>query len=61
MENKDFYTVDEFAEIVDANRKTVYEDIARKKIPVIRIGRLILIPGAWVKRAASMTEPSEAA
>ena len=46
--------------MLKTNRKTIYEAIARKEIPALRIGRLLRIPGAWLNRAASMTEPSEA-
>lgn len=56
MEIEDFNTVDDTAKVLKTNRKTVYEAIARKEIPAIRVGRLIRIPGAWLRRAAAMTE-----
>jgi hypothetical protein len=33
--------------------------VERKEIPCIRIGRLIRIPRAWLRRAAGQTEPSK--
>jgi excisionase family DNA binding protein len=53
---EDFNTVDTAAKVLKTNRKTVYEAIARKEIPALRIGRLLRIPGAWLRRAAAMTE-----
>jgi excisionase family DNA binding protein len=38
------------------NRKTVYDAIARKEIPVVRIGRVLRVPAAWLRRAAAMTD-----
>jgi excisionase family DNA binding protein len=56
MESPAFNTVDEVAKELRTNRKSVYDAIARKEIPVVRIGRSIRIPGAWLRRAAAMTE-----
>jgi excisionase family DNA binding protein len=56
MTIEDFNTVDETARVLRTDRKTVYDAIARKEIPAVRIGRLLRIPGAWLKRAAAMTE-----
>jgi excisionase family DNA binding protein len=55
MAIKDFNTVDEAAKVLRTNRKTVYEAVARKEIPAVRIGRLLRIPGAWLRRAAAIT------
>jgi excisionase family DNA binding protein len=52
----DFNTVDFTAKKLKTNRKTVYDAIARKEIPVVRVGRVFRIPGAWLRRAAEMTE-----
>jgi len=49
-----FNTVDEVVKKLKTNRKTVYDAIARKEIPVIRIGRSIRIPNAWLRRAAAV-------
>jgi excisionase family DNA binding protein len=57
----DFNTVDHTAKVLKTNRKTIYEAIARKEIPAVRIGRLLRIPGAWLNRAAAMTAPGGAA
>jgi excisionase family DNA binding protein len=51
-----FLTVDEAAAVLRTNRKTVYDAIARKEIPVVRIGRLIRVPLEWLRRAASASE-----
>jgi excisionase family DNA binding protein len=55
---EDFNTVDFTAEVLKTDRKTVYAAISRNEIPVVRIGRLIRVPGAWLRRKAGMTEPS---
>jgi excisionase family DNA binding protein len=52
----DFVTVDFTARTLKTNRKTVYDAIARKEIPVVRVGRVFRVPGAWLRRAATMTE-----
>jgi excisionase family DNA binding protein len=56
---EDFNTVDFTAEVLKTNRKTIYEAIARKEIPALRIGRLIRVPGARLKRMAAMDTPSK--
>jgi excisionase family DNA binding protein len=53
--NDGFLTVDEATEVLRTNRKTIYDAVARKEIPVVRIGRLIRVPIAWL-RAARTTE-----
>jgi excisionase family DNA binding protein len=54
MESPTFNTVDEVAKQLRTNRKTVYDAIARKEIPVVRIGRSIRVPNAWLRRAAAL-------
>jgi excisionase family DNA binding protein len=49
---EDFNSVDVTAKVLKTNRKTIYEAIARKEIPAVRIGRLIRVPGAWLRRMA---------
>jgi excisionase family DNA binding protein len=56
MESPAFNTVDEVAKELRTNRKSVYDAIARKEIPVVRIGRAIRVPGAWLRRVAAMTD-----
>jgi excisionase family DNA binding protein len=56
MTIEDFHTVNETAQVLRTDRKTVYEAIARKEIPAVRIGRVLRVPSAWLKRAAAMTE-----
>jgi len=55
---EDFLTVDDAAKVLKTNRKTLYEAIARKEVPAVRIGRLLRVPGAWLRRAAATTEAS---
>ena len=57
MDFSGFNTVDETARVLKTNRKTVYDAIARGEIPVVRIGRVIRVPGAWLK-AAREAQPS---
>jgi excisionase family DNA binding protein len=45
--------VDFTAKVLKANRKTVYEAIARNEIPALRIGRLLRVPGGWLRRQAA--------
>jgi len=52
----DFNTVDHTARVLKTDRKTVYSAIARKEIPVLKIGRLFRVPGAWLRHAAGMIE-----
>jgi excisionase family DNA binding protein len=54
--NEGLLTVDEVAAALRMNRKTVYDAIARKEIPVVRVGRLIRVPGAWLQPAAGNAE-----
>jgi excisionase family DNA binding protein len=48
-----FNTVDEVAAKLRIDRKTAYDAIARGEIPVVRIGRVLRIPGAWLRRVAT--------
>jgi excisionase family DNA binding protein len=41
--------------------KTVYAAIANGEIPVVRVGRKILVPTAWVRRAMALDDPRPAA
>ena len=56
---EDFNTVDFTAKVPKTDRKTVYSAIERKEIPCIRIGRLIRVPGAWLRRAAELPDPDK--
>ena len=56
---EDFNTVDTTAKVLKADRKTVYSAIERNEIPCIRIGRLIRVPGAWLRHAAGLAEPEK--
>jgi excisionase family DNA binding protein len=56
---EDFISVDDIAKALDTDRKTIYGAVERKEIPCIRIGRLIRIPRAWLRRAAGQSEPAK--
>jgi excisionase family DNA binding protein len=56
---EDFISVDDIAKALDTDRKTIYGAIERKEIPCIRIGRLIRVPGAWLRRAAGLPDPDK--
>jgi excisionase family DNA binding protein len=59
MEIGDFYTVDETAKVLKTDSKTVYGAILKKQIPAVRVGRLLRIPGAWLRRSAEITEAGD--
>lgn len=46
---KDFFTVKEIMELLGLSRSLAYKLIGNE-IPVIRLGRKILIPGWWVRK-----------
>jgi excisionase family DNA binding protein len=50
-------TVDEVAEILGLDRKTVYAAVNSGELPSLRVGRRILVPTSWL--AARITPDSE--
>ena len=48
---KEFYTVKEIMQIMGISRALAYK-LMDGEIPVIRLGRKILIPGWWVRKLA---------
>jgi hypothetical protein len=40
--------------------KTIYSAISRGEIPVVRVGRKMLVPTAWIRRAMGL-DPDPAA
>ncbi len=48
-DQKYFLSVKELAAILPVSQTLIYERIARKKIPCLRIGRRILIPASYVQ------------
>jgi len=48
-DKKYFLSVKELAAILPVSQTLIYERIARKKIPCLRIGRRILIPVSYVQ------------
>jgi len=52
-EAKRFHTVQEIAEILGVNHKSIREGIRRREIPHVRIGRTIRIPAGWVQSLSS--------
>ena len=53
MSEKRAYTVEEVANELDCDHKTVRKGIAKGEIPSIRLGRFIRIPGWWVNQTLS--------
>jgi len=54
MENdKLTLTVDETAKILGVGRNSAYEAIARGEIPVIRVGKRLLVPKAALEKLLS--------
>lgn len=56
---EDFNTVSFTAKVLKADSKTIYGAIERQEIPHIQIGRLIRVPGAWLRRAAGLAAPGD--
>lgn len=50
-------TVDELAAVLGLGRKLVYQAIQRGEIPVIRIGRRILVPRTYVASLGEAAPP----
>jgi len=51
----DFNTVDFTAKKLKTNRKTIYDAIARKEIPAVKVGRLFRVPGSWLRQQAGLS------
>lgn len=50
METKVVYTVEEVAELLKISRPSAYLAVKKGEIPIIRIGRRILIPVASLQK-----------
>jgi hypothetical protein len=52
-------------ELVDlgfaSDMKTIYGAISRGEIPVVRVGRKMLVPTAWIRRAMGLDDRRHAA
>jgi hypothetical protein len=55
---KPFYKVAELSRLGFGDPKTLHAAIARKEIPVVRVGRKLLVPTAWVRRQLQIDEPA---
>lgn len=53
MATKRFHTVQEVADVLRVDHKTVRDAISRGEIPHVRLGRTIRIPAAWVESIAT--------
>ena len=51
--NKLTFTVDETAKILGIGRNSAYEAVARGEIPVIRVGKRLLVPKAALEKLLS--------
>ena len=61
--NKLTFTVEETAKILGIGRNSAYEAVARGEIPVIRVGKRLLVPKAALEKLLSgnqtkIVEPS---
>jgi excisionase family DNA binding protein len=54
------YTVDETARILGVGRNTTFDAIKRGEIPVIRLGRRILVPRGALERLLEARGKAEA-
>ncbi len=43
------YTVEEVAQLLNIGRNTAYQACREGQIPAVRIGRRLLVPGAWIR------------
>ena len=57
MAEKDFFTVGEFMGITGISRPLAYALIAREEVPVVRLGKRILIPGWYLRKLSA--EPAK--
>ena len=57
---KPFYRPMELVDAGFGDPKTIYAAIKRGDIPVVRIGRKLLVPTAWVRRAMALDDPESA-
>lgn len=58
-EDRPTLSVDEYAEVMEVGRSTVYASITAGEVPVIRVGRRIRIPTAAVRRMLQLDSPAE--
>jgi excisionase family DNA binding protein len=56
INNKRTLTIEEAAELLGIGRNTTYEAARKGEIPVIRIGRRLLVPKAALDRMLSIDE-----
>jgi hypothetical protein len=56
--SKPFYKVAELSKLGFGDPKTLHAAITRGEIPVVRVGRKILIPTAWVRRQLQLDAPA---
>ena len=52
-------TVEEAAALLDIGRNSAYQAVASGQLPVIRIGRRLLVPRAALERLLADTQASE--
>lgn len=53
------YTVEEAARLLGIGRNTAYEAVARGEVPVIRVGRRLLVPRAALERLMEPSVPAQ--
>jgi len=58
--NKLTFTVEETAKILGIGRNSAYEAVARGEIPVIRVGKRLLVPKAALERLLNCSQAKTA-
>jgi hypothetical protein len=54
---KPFHVPRDLVRLGFGDPKTIYSAINRGDIPVLRVGRKMLVPTAWIRRAMALDEP----
>ena len=50
-------TIDDTGEALGISRKSAYRGVRSGQIPSIAIGRRLVVPTAWVRRALQLDDP----
>jgi excisionase family DNA binding protein len=57
---KPFHKPMELVDLGFGEPKTIYAAIQRGEIPVVRVGRKMLVPTAWIRRAMALDDEAPA-
>jgi excisionase family DNA binding protein len=53
------YTIEQVAEMLGVGRSTAYDAVRRGELPVVRLGRRLLVPKAQLKDLLDGAEPRQ--